>query len=983
MADSYSLPDEDTLSPEQRAAVFEAAPDPVKVLNAQGEVLRANLAAQRVHGLSNDAMVGRSMLDFVAVEQRDDFRAAIAAAAGGRACVLDVSARAHDGSNVWWESHLYPLDTTRPGAVVMSCRDITAARRRDAELSGQADILRAIAEGAPLNDILDACCRLAEQALDSGHCCVLMHDAHGGAPAAAASLTLPSVVLAALYDLKLAHGGEAIGGEAARFRLVVAPYDPLAPYQAGRPGDARVQGLSACWSLPLRTDGAVVGAFAAYVRASRPPSDAALTQIWHCANLACLALDKFAARQALAESEARFRAAAEVLPGFLWVADPAGTLTYVNRFYREYTGHSEADLIDGAWLHTIHPDDRDACKKLWDEAIAQGAATEGRYRIRKTDGSYRWYIERGMPQRGADGSVVAWVGVAVDIDELITSREAIQRYRAELEELVHIRTQALSETASELHAETSRREQAMEALAHKHKIDALGQLTAGVAHDFNNLLVAIMGGFQLIDLRTQDPGVQQLTRNGLHASERAASLVRQLLSVARREPPRPEKVDLAHCLPEMHDLLRHALNPRQILTVEVAPDVWPVFVDAPQLETALLNLAVNARDAMPDGGSLTISASNRPADAEQHADRVVISVSDTGAGIPHHLLERVCDPFFTTKPRGEGTGLGLPMVKNFALAAGGDIMLQSIEGRGTTISLLLPRAPETPAARQPQAAPEAAARRDTTVLVVEDDEAVRPITCAFLRDAGYRVLEASSGPVALALMQVSGNIDILVTDLAMPSMDGLQRAQAVRAARPGLPTVLVTSHADNQDLSDEIVVRKPFTSGELNEAVGRALGRQPELPKRIDRLLTLMRSNLIREAYMTWQALRGEQALPRFGALTVAGRAWAEHAFLLAVDQQADPPQFRCVSVGRALWPYLSYAAGETIYESPRTEAVLGPLEQIYRGCMADGMPHFQAVDVPIDNGRSAPGERLLMPVTSEAGGVTHLLGIITFDGAG
>jgi PAS domain S-box-containing protein len=1002
LADNFSF-DDDTLTAEQRAEVFEAAPEPVKVLNADGEVLRANQAAQRALGASNSALAGRSVLDFVSPDHHDALRAAIAGAVAGRACVLEISLRRDDGAEIWWKAHLYPLDRTQRGPIVMSCRDISAIRRRDADLSGQAKILRAIAEGEPLSGILDQCCRLADQAVDGGRCCILLHDDQGvavaGPPANGAPLALPSVLLASLHDVPIAEGPDAADTGTARFRVVVAPYDPLASPQAGQRADQPLQGLSTCWSLPLRAGGRVVGAFAAYIQAAKPPTDAALAQIWNYANLASLALGQLAARRALAESESRFRVAAEVVPGFLWVADPSGNLTYVNRVYRERTGHTAEELIAGAWLDTIHPHDRDDCASLWKTAMAAGVGVEGRYRIRMADGTYRWYLDRGMPQHGADGSITAWVGVAVDIEELIASREAIQRYRAELEEQISARTEALSVTASELHAETSRREQAMEALAHKHKIDALGQLTAGVAHDFNNVLSAIMGSFQLIEGRPHDAAVQQLIQNGLHASERGASLVRQLLSVARREPPRPETIDLAEALPTMRALLRHALNPRHVLSVEVADGVWPVFVDAPQLEIALLNLAVNARDAMGETGILTIGAANAPAGAlpgeaagfetaRRETDYVAITVTDTGSGIPPQLLERVCDPFFTTKPRGEGTGLGLAMVKGFVTDAGGAIALESTPGVGTRITLRLPRAemaaqpPDEPSVEAPRAMAPAHAhpRRETTALVVEDDDEVRPVTCAFLREAGYRVFEAASGPVALALLQVSGNVDVLVTDLAMPSMDGLQLVQAVHAARPGLPVVLVTSHADSHDLSAEIVVRKPFTSNDLTQAVERALSRVAEPPKRTDRLLSLMRSDITREAYLTWQALRGAVALPRFDALTVAGQAWADHAFMLAVDPEYDPPHFRWVSVGRALAAYLPHMAGETVSASSRSEALLGPLEQIYLGCTADFMPHFQAVEADLGDGRSAPGERLLMPVTSGGAGVTHLLGIITLE---
>jgi PAS domain S-box-containing protein len=997
LADSFSL-DDDALTAEQRASVFEAAPEPVKVLDADGIVLRANPAAQRIHGKSNAALAGRSVLEFVGLDHHEALRGAVANAVAGRACMLELSTRRDDGAEVWWRSHLYPLDRTQLGPIVMSCRDITPIRRRDAELSGQAKILRAIAEGEPLPSILDQCCRLADQALDGGRCWILLHDGEGlsGPPVNGAPLALPSVLLASLHDVPVAGTQDEADPGSATFLVVVAPYDPLAPHQAGLRADAPMPGLTTCWSLPLRAGGRVVGAFAAYVRAAKPPTDAALAQVWNCANLASLALGQLAARQALAESESRFRVAAEVVPGFLWVAGPAGNLTYVNRVYRERTGHTAAELIAGAWLDTIHPDDRDDCAALWKNAMAAGVGVEGRYRIRMADGTYRWYLDRGMPQHAADGSITAWVGVAVDIEELIASREAIQRYRAELEEQISARTEALSVTASELHAETSRREQAMEALAHKHKIDALGQLTAGVAHDFNNMLSAIMGSFQLIEGRPHDPAVQQLIENGLRASERAASLVRQLLSVARREPPRPETIDLAETLPTMRALLRHALHPRHVLLVDVPEGVWPVFVDAPQLETALLNLAVNARDAMGDTGTLTISAANLPAGqmpglsvADFNVDYVAITVTDTGSGIPLQLLNRVCDPFFTTKPRGEGTGLGLAMVKGFVTDAGGAIALDSTPGVGTRITLRLPRAemadepPDEPEreAPRPLAPIHVAPRRETTALVVEDDDAVRPVTCAFLREAGYRVLEAASGPVALALLQVSGTVDILVTDLAMPHMDGLQLMRAVHAARPGLPVVLVTSHADSHDLSSEIVVRKPFSSHDLTQAVERALSRVADMPKRTDRLLGLMRLDMTREAYMTWQALRGSAALPRFDALTVAGQAWADHAFVLAVHPETDPPHFRWVSVGRALTPYLPYGAGQKVSNSTRSEAVLGPLEQIYFGCCADGMPHLQAVEIDVSSGRSTPGERLLMPATSGGGGVTHLLGIIALEG--
>jgi PAS domain S-box-containing protein len=978
------------ITSDYRAALFDAAPEPILLLNVHGTILHANLAAQRLLGGPKRNLAGCSAIELIAPDRLETLRAALAAAAAGRACRLEMALRDAGGAGAWLDARFGRLAEKHPGLVVMTCHDITAARRRDLELSGQAGILRAIAEGAKLHDILDSCCELAETLVDGARCSIMLYDAEGAAPPDGAVADPPPVLLAALHDLPVSSAAGRHKAKSARFRLMVARRDMVSALPAEDSGDSTElyapEGdpsvMSACWSLPLCVGRSVAGAMSIRMRGTEAPPDAVLAQIWRCANLASLALSQLQARNALAESEARFRVAAEVVPGFLFVYDPSGTLTYVNQFYRERTGRSGRDLMV-ARMDTIHPDDREACVQDWQRAIEAGTGLEGRYRVRMANGGYRWFLERGMPQRDAAGAIIAWVGVAVDIDELIASREAIQRYRTELEELVAERTRTLSETASELHAETSRREQAMEALAHKHKIDALGQLTAGVAHDFNNLLVAIMGGFQLIDAQLQDASVQQLTRNGLQAAERAASLVRQLLAVARREPPRPETVDLAETMPAMRDLLRHALNPRHTLNITVTKEVWLVVVDAPQLETALLNLAVNSRDAMGEHGTLTITAANAPDGSIEgvHGDHVIITVADTGGGIPAHLLQRVSEPFFTTKPRGEGTGLGLAMVKNFALASGGDIAIDSVTGEGTRIHVRLPRA-----RAQSEARPVTGEirPRETCVLVVEGDDAVRPITSALLRDAGYRVVEAANSAVALALMQIGGDIDVMVTGSQMTSMDGLRLVRAVRAVRPSMPAVVVTSHGDDKQVTSEIVVQKPFAGADLTQAVARALGRSgaPEQGRRSDRLMGMMRSATIRDAYMMWQTLRGEGSLPGYRALQAAGAGWAANAFVVTLEPHTEPPHFRWVSIGEALHRYLPFAAGELVFESAGTETLLGPLEQIYRGCAADRMPHFQAVDVALAQGWSIPGERIVMPATADGEAITHLVGIIAFDSA-
>jgi len=534
-----------------------------------------------------------------------------------------------------------------------------------------------------------------------------------------------------------------------------------------------------------------------------------------------------AALPAQADTDALFRTAAALVPGHVFVIQPDGQRLYANTHYETTTGVPIDKLQGDGWRAVLHPDDAGETLAAYAAALRGESPWERRFRIRTGDGTYRWYLSRLRPQYREDGSVAVWVGVEVDIDEMVTAQQMLDRNRAELEEKVAARTRALEAAAADLKAEMARREAAMAALAHSQKVEALGQLTGGVAHDFNNLLSAIMGGLELIERRTDDPAVEKLAQNGLKTCERAAALVRQLLAVARRDPPEPARVEPARALPQLRNLLRHAVPVGIELTIEATPDTWPVLVDPPQLETALLNLTLNARDAMPTGGRLAVTAANCPIDAARPVslpaqDYVRISVADSGCGIPPHIMPRVLEPFFTTKPPSEGSGLGLAMVQAFVRNAGGEIGIYSAPGQGTVISLFLPRAADAPAAAPQAVPPPPEPARNATVLVVDDNDAVRFIATAFLRDAGYHVIEASSGQAALSLMRTNP-ADLLVTDLAMPVMDGTQLAAQIRAGWPGLPVIFVTGYGDKFDLSRERTVQKPYAAKTLLGAVADAL----------------------------------------------------------------------------------------------------------------------------------------------------------------
>lgn len=411
----------------------------------------------------------------------------------------------------------------------------------------------------------------------------------------------------------------------------------------------------------------------------------------------------------------------------------------------------------------------------------------------------------------------------------------LARDRSELERLVEERTRALTEAAAELRAEMRRREEAQKALLQTQKLEALGLLTGGIAHDLNNVLTAISGSYRLIGRRTSDPDLLELVKHGEHAASRASSLVRQLLAFARREELKPTALNLADVLPAAKQLIRHTAGARIALSVWVAPDVWPVLADPRQLEVALLNLVANARDAMPNGGLLAISARNlapeeRP-EALRPGDYVSVSVRDEGEGMPPEVLGRVTEPFFTTKPRGKGTGLGLAMVHGFAEQSSGCLRIESAVGAGTTVEIVLPRAALT-GLRAEEAVADAFETLDpvlhgrASILLAEDDDQVRPVMAAFLRDLGYEVVEAGNAEAAATLALGMEALDLLVTDLEMPGLDGASLAARLRAERPGLPALFVTGCTPGPELAGESILRKPVTGSELAAAILDQLNRR-------------------------------------------------------------------------------------------------------------------------------------------------------------
>jgi signal transduction histidine kinase len=401
------------------------------------------------------------------------------------------------------------------------------------------------------------------------------------------------------------------------------------------------------------------------------------------------------------------------------------------------------------------------------------------------------------------------------------SEDALRALNADLDKQVQERTLELAETNRQLRQEMARREKVESELLQAQKMEAVGQLTGGLAHDFNNLLTAVVGNLDLIRARAIEPRIVRLAENAFKAAERGSKLTAQLLAFSRTQKLATEAVNLNHLIEGMYELLNQSLGANILIKTEFDPGVPFVIADGNQLEVSVLNLAINARDAMPEGGTLTISTACDPQDDR----KVILSVADTGTGMPQEVIARAFDPFFTTKPPGKGTGLGLSQVHGLVRQMGGEVEIKSEVGKGTSIRLLLRRASgATDVVTGLRGKAESG--RAERILVVDDDHDVRGIMTTFLAEIGYIVHEAEHGEAALA-MQKSVNPQLLIVDFSMPGTNGAEVVKAARLVQPSLPILFVSGYADSAALEAAMgsapLLRKPFLPAELATAVRAAL----------------------------------------------------------------------------------------------------------------------------------------------------------------
>ena len=512
--------------------------------------------------------------------------------------------------------------------------------------------------------------------------------------------------------------------------------------------------------------------------------------------------ERLRAEQDLRRAEQRQALIIESLPMVLYL-EPYNRAPrwpdYVSGDLEAITGFTYEEIAKRPelWTERLHPDDRDRVLACLETRVKTGRFSV-EYRWQCADGSYKHFLDQAVLLKDADGRPLEFAGTLADISE-----------------------------------QRSLESQLIQA----QKMDAIGKLTGGIAHDFNNLLAAVIGGIGLLDKRVEfadeERRILAMTRR---AAEQGSELVRRLLAFARRQKLEPKVVDLARLQEAVRDLLTHTLGGLVEIEWRAGESLWNAFADQAQLELALVNLIINARDAMPAGGTVTVAMENHQLESDNWAglppgDYVLLSVTDTGTGIAADDLEQVLEPFFTTKEPGKGSGLGLSMVYGFAKQSNGAFRLTSEVDVGTAAELWLPRAPDEPQSDEQSVSeePSAVALRGLRILLVDDHAEVRSTTAAILSDLGHEIVEAANGADALeALMSGDCSYDVMISDYAMPHLSGTEFLRQARELCPGVPAVIITGYAQPEAISDRPegveVLQKPFTQRKLQSALSRVCG---------------------------------------------------------------------------------------------------------------------------------------------------------------
>ncbi|MBV8976096.1 MAG: PAS domain S-box protein [Alphaproteobacteria bacterium] len=508
-----------------------------------------------------------------------------------------------------------------------------------------------------------------------------------------------------------------------------------------------------------------------------------------------------AGKALLRDSERNFRLLVQSVTDYaIYMLDPEGTVVSWNAGAARIKGYAASEIVGKNYAEFFSAEDRAAGIPARALKIARANGrheTEG-WRLRK-DGTRFWAFAVIDAVRDEEGELLGFAKITRDMTE---------RREAQL-----------------------RLEQAQRQLAQAQKMEAIGHLTGGIAHDFNNLLMIVSGQAQLMRMRAKEPKDIRALDAIEQAASSGANLTRQLLTFARRQRLNSISIDLAERIASFHDLLSTSLGGAIKLAFDIAPDIWPVVTDPGELELALVNIAVNARDAMPQGGTLTLKARNVQLEARADGvggDYVALSLCDTGCGIAPDVLHKVFEPFFTTKAVGKGTGLGLSQVYGFARQSGGDVQVASEPGKGTTVTLLLPRATAPAVSLAPQSKEDASIRGKGAVLLVEDNVAVGDVSAMLLDQLGYRVMRAEGPQQALELLDREKDVVLVFSDIVMPGdIDGFALAREIRSRFAGMPVLLATGYSSAAERvgAEFPIIRKPYDYNALGVAVKVAMAQ--------------------------------------------------------------------------------------------------------------------------------------------------------------
>lgn len=716
----------------------------------------------------------------------------------------------------WSQVHDHDPDTikrleslARLATIAIENARLTQARNRAAALgAAQNRILELVVEETALHATLDAIVREVQALSPSGFVSsILLLSKNGERLQHCAAPSLP-------YAYHDAVKGIAIDPQMTCQSAAPAQADILEdPGWAELRDLALKQGLHVCGSIPIRSaQGALLGAVMLYHSELRAPLPADIEIIDFVVHTVGLVVHRARADSAIRFSEARLRLAVEHADVGFWDVDfVQNILVWPSQTKAMFGISADVPVTLQDFYDGLHPEDRKATLEAFTAAAdpVHRALYEVDYRtIGREDGIVRWVAAKGRGVFDTAGRCLRVTGTAIEITARKAAEEELRELNATLEGRV---AQAIAE-----------REEAQKALRQSQKMEAMGQLTGGVAHDFNNLLTPIVGTLDMLQRRgVGGEREQRLISGAVQSADRARILVQRLLAFARRQPLQTVPVDVAKLVSDMGDLVASTTGPQIKVIVDAAQHLPAAIADLNQLEMALLNLCVNARDAMLEGGTLRISASTEQVGTGHRSklpagEYLCLSVADTGIGMDAATLARAVEPFFSTKGVGKGTGLGLSMVHGLASQLNGALTIQSAPGLGTNVELWLARSMSEPAVplRIVEVAEPLLIRG--TALLVDDEELVRASTSYMLAELGYRVIEAASGEEAMQLMDSGESFDLLVTDHLMPGINGTDLARVVRRSMPGTAILIVSGYAEREGLDPELPrLTKPFRKSEL------------------------------------------------------------------------------------------------------------------------------------------------------------------------